>query len=70
MFHFQYRVVREGKILKITTGAGAVTITVMSPFSWTSASRLTLDTYFNVSFRAAVAVAGTGAVTITYNDGG
>src|SRR5438874_633148 len=29
--------------LKITTGAGAVTITVMSPFSWTSASRLTLD---------------------------
>jgi hypothetical protein len=56
--------------VKITTGADAVTITVMSPFSWTSSHRLTLDAYYNVSFRAPVAVAGTGAVTITYNDGG
>src|SRR5207248_7677013 len=56
--------------LKITTGAGAVTITVMSPFSWTSTHRLTLDAYYNVSFRAPVTVAGQGAVTIVTNDGG
>jgi hypothetical protein len=56
--------------VKVTTGAGAVTITVMSPFSWTSTSRLTLDAYYNVSFRAPVTVAGTGAVTIVTNDGG
>jgi len=56
--------------VKITTGAGAVTITVESPFSWTSTSRLTLDATYNVSFRAAVTVAGQGAVTISYNDGG
>jgi hypothetical protein len=56
--------------VKITTGAGAVTITVESPFSWTSTSRLTLDAYYNVTFRAPVTVAGTGAVTIVTNDGG
>jgi hypothetical protein len=56
--------------VKIITGAGAVTITVESPFSWTSTSRLTLDAIYNVSFRAPVTVAGTGAVTITTNDGG
>jgi len=56
--------------VKITTGAGAVTITVESPFSWTSTSRLTLDAHYNVSFRTPVTVAGQGAVTITYNDGG
>src|ERR1051325_10505876 len=54
--------------VKITTGAGAVTITVESPFSWTSTSRLTLDAHYNVSFRTPVTVAGQGAVTITYND--
>src|SRR5947208_11093760 len=56
--------------VKITTGAGAVTITVAAPFSWTSTHRLTLDAYLTVSFRAPVTVAGTGAVTITTNDGG
>src|SRR4051812_43781040 len=56
--------------VKITTGAGAVTITVESPFSWTSTSRLTLDANYNVTFHAPVTVAGTGAVTITYNNGG
>jgi hypothetical protein len=54
----------------ITTGAGAVTIAVVAPFSWTSAHRLTLDAYLNVSFRAPVTVAGTGGVTIVTNDGG
>jgi hypothetical protein len=56
--------------VKITTGAGAVTITVAAPFSWTSTSRLTFDAIYNVTFRAPVTVAGKGAVTITYNDGG
>jgi hypothetical protein len=56
--------------VKITTGAGAVTITVESPFSWTSTSRLTLDARYNVSFRAPVTAAGQGAVTIVTNDGG
>jgi hypothetical protein len=55
---------------KVTTGAGAVTITVVEPFSWTSPSRLTLDANYNVSFRATVTVAGQGAVSITDNDGG
>jgi hypothetical protein len=50
--------------VKITTGAGAVTITVESPFSWTSTSQLTLDADGKVTFRAPVTVAGTGAVTI------
>jgi hypothetical protein len=56
--------------VKITTGAGAQTITVESSFSWTSSNRLSLDAYYNVSFRAPVTVAGQGAVTITTNDGG
>ncbi len=56
--------------VKVTTGSGAVTITVSAPFSWTSTHRLTLDAYYNVSFRAPVEVAGTGAVTIVTNDGG
>lgn len=56
--------------VKITTGNGAVTIAVAAPFSWTSAHRLTLDAKYNVSFRAAVTVAGQGAVTIAYNNGG
>src|SRR3954453_21575431 len=50
--------------VKGTTGSGAVTITVASPFSWTSTHRLTLDAIYNVTFQAPVTVAGTGAVTI------
>jgi len=56
--------------VKITTGNGAVTITVSGPFSWTSTHRLTLDANLNVSFRAPVEVAGQGAVTIITSDGG
>jgi hypothetical protein len=56
--------------VKITTGNGAVTITVQSPFTWTSTHRLTLDAQYNVSFRADVTVAGKGGVTIVTNDGG
>jgi hypothetical protein len=56
--------------VKVTTGGGAVTITVAASFSWTSASRLTLDAAQNVSFTAPVSVAGPGALSIVYNDGG
>ena len=56
--------------VKITTGSGAVTITVSASFSWTSASRLTLDAMQNVTFQAPVSVAGPGAVSLVYNDGG
>jgi hypothetical protein len=56
--------------VKVVTGAGAVTIMVSQSFSWTSNHRLTLDAYYNVSFRAPVVVAGQGAVTIVTNDGG
>ncbi len=56
--------------VKVVTGSGAVTITVASPFSWTSASRLTLDANLSVSFKAPVVVAGPGAVTIVTDDGG
>lgn len=56
--------------VKVVTGAGAVTITVSGPFSWTSTHRLTLDANVSVSFRAAVEVTGQGAVTIVTNDGG
>ena len=56
--------------VKVVTGAGAVTITVSQSFSWTSTHRLTLDAYYNVTFRASVVVAGQGAITIVTNDGG
>src|SRR5579862_1743748 len=56
--------------VKVVTGSGAVTITVAASFSWTSASRLTLDAAQNVSFQAPVTVAGPGALTIVTNDGG
>ena len=56
--------------VKVVTGNGAVTITVASSFSWTSASRLSLDAALNVSFAAPVTVAGPGGLSIVYNDGG
>ncbi len=56
--------------VEVTTGNGAVTITVSGPFSWTSTHRLLLDANLNVSFRAAVEVAGAGEVIIvTEHDG-
>ena len=55
--------------VKVATGDGAVSITVMDSFSWTSTHRLSLDAQENVSFHAPVSVAGTGAVTIATGDG-
>ena len=56
--------------VKVTTGNGAVTIEVTAPLSWATTSRLTLDANCNVSIKAPVTVAGTGAMTIVTNDGG
>ncbi len=54
----------------VKTGGGAVTIQVLDGFSWTSTHRLTLDANKTVGFHQPVIVAGPGAVTISYNDGG
>jgi hypothetical protein len=59
-----------GSDVKIVTGSGAVTIQIVSPLTWGSPTRLTLDANLNVSFKAPVTVTGTGAVTIVTNDGG
>ena len=61
----------SGGDVKVTTGAGAVTIEVTASLAWTAAHRLTLDAIDNVSIKAPVAVEGTGgALTMAYNDGG
>jgi hypothetical protein len=55
---------------KVTTGSGATNIAVKDAFSWTSTSRLTLDAMQSVEIDKPVMVTGTGAVTVTTNDGG
>jgi hypothetical protein len=59
-----------GSDVKIVTGSGAVTIQIVSPLTWGSPTRLTLDANLNVVFKAKVTVAGTGAMTIVTDDGG
>jgi hypothetical protein len=54
----------------VITGRGATNIVVKDGFSWTSTSRLTLDAMQSVEFDKPVSAAGSGAVTITTNDGG
>ena len=44
-------------------------IEIDAALSWTSTSRLTLDSYRVIAFNKPVVVAGTGAMTITTNDG-
>ncbi|HEX3652606.1 MAG TPA: GLUG motif-containing protein [Rhizomicrobium sp.] len=51
-------------------GGGALAIQVLNGFSWTNTSRLVLDANTSVGFHQAITVAGQGALTITYNDGG
>jgi len=45
-------------------------IEIDAALSWTSTRRLTLDSYHAIAFNKPVVVAGTGAITITTNDGG
>jgi GLUG motif-containing protein len=55
--------------VRVTTRARAVTIGVAAPFSWTSSHQLTLEAKYSIHFKAAVAVAGSGAVTLITNEG-
>jgi hypothetical protein len=52
----------------VKTGGGAITIQVLDGFSWTSTSHLTLDANHSIGVHQPVVVAGTGSMTITYND--
>lgn len=45
-------------------------IEIDAAVSWESASRLTLDSFHAIAFNKSVGVAGSGALTITTNDGG
>lgn len=53
-----------------TGGTVAKDIVVKDALSWTSTSRLTLDANRSVEIDKPVSVTGTGALTITTNDGG
>ncbi len=52
----------------VTSYGRIIDIEVDAPLSWTSAHRLTLDSYHSIAFNKPVTVAGTGALTITTND--
>jgi hypothetical protein len=59
-----------GSVTVNTAGSTAQDIEIAAALSWTSTSRLTLDAYRSITFNKPVTVAGTGALTITTNDGG
>jgi hypothetical protein len=54
----------------VRSGSLAHDIDINAALSWTSTSRLTLDSYRSITFRKPVSITGTGALTITTNDGG
>jgi hypothetical protein len=54
----------------LVSGSEAKDIESKVAFSWASAHRLTLDAYRSIAFDKLVTVAGTGALTLTTNDGG
>jgi hypothetical protein len=54
----------------VASGSAAQDIQIDAALTWTSNSRLTLDSYHAIAFDKPVVVAGTGALTITVNDGG
>ena len=55
----------------VKSGSLAQDIDIKAAINWTSASRLTLDSYHSISFEKPVIVSGSsGALTITTNDGG
>jgi hypothetical protein len=59
-----------GGDVKISSGSMAQDIEIDAALSWTGTHRLTLDAYHSIAFNKPVVVAGTGALTITTNDGG
>ncbi len=54
----------------VVSGHKAQDIDVTGAFAWASTHRLTLDSFRTITVTAAVQVTGTGAMTITTNDGG
>ena len=54
----------------VKSDSAANDIDFKAPLSWTSTSRLTLDSYHSIVFQQPVTVAGIGALTIATNDGG
>lgn len=56
--------------VKVVSDSAAIDIRFTAPLSWTSSSRLTIDSYHSIIFEQPVSVAGAGAVTIATNDGG
>jgi hypothetical protein len=56
--------------IKVTADGAAKNIVLDEPLSWASVNRLTLDAYRSVVFNKVLTAAGTGALTLTTNDGG
>ncbi len=56
--------------VRVTTGSGATNIVVKDSVGWATTSRLTFDANQSVTIDKPVMVTGTGAVTVTTNDGG
>jgi hypothetical protein len=56
--------------VKVVSDSKALDIDFAASLSWTSTSRLTLDSYQSIIFEKPVTVAGTGALTITANGSG
>ena len=56
--------------IKVESGTLAESIDITAAFNWASRHGLTLDSATGITVRAAVSVAGTGAVKIITNDGG
>lgn len=54
----------------VVPGTRALDIDIKVPFSWASASRLTLDAYHSILIDRTLTVTGPGALTMTTNDGG
>ncbi|HWA91829.1 MAG TPA: hypothetical protein VG889_17455 [Rhizomicrobium sp.] len=63
------RALRDGD-LAVKSGAQAQDIVFAAEFSWTAATRLTLDSFRGIEFRKPLTAEGTGAVTLATNDGG
>ncbi len=60
----------SGDVTVNTGGSLAKDIEISAVLSWASASRLTLDAFRSITVKKPVSVTGTGALTITTNDGG
>jgi len=56
--------------LTIASGSAAEDIAFNATLNWTKPHRLTLDAYRSIAFTQPVTAEGTGAVTLTTNDGG